>query len=415
MMELASICSLGHRLLTAHLPCGALASTVCTEKWQPANFPDPGVTMSSTRATIMFPILAGLMLAGSPLGAQKVERLDSYEGVAIRILQSNNAGNVHAVIDPALNKVVGYLEGCARAHNIFAHPDGLYYYCSNETENTLDVFDTVTLQLLEQLPLTARPNKAAYNKYNRKIYVGIARAPFVDVFDLDTHEKLGSIPVATGIHNVYVSPDGKWVVAGLNGRSEGSIQVIDASTDQVVREISLVAPNGVIHRVRPMMFLAAEDGSTDKILAQGAAVNGVFVIDWETGETERMLYPPRLPAWKQSAEANQGAPMHGLEVLPDRSAIWASSRLDSRIYGWSLPDFEFIGGVEVGPAANWLTPTPDSRYMYVAVSGADYTVAVDLQELKVVARMTVGAGPKRIDTAVLPLDRVENTTTTQGP
>ena len=364
----------------------------------------------------MFPILAGLMLAGSPLSAQKVERLDSYEGVAIRILQSNNAGNVHAVIDPALNEVVGYLEGCPRAHNIFAHPDGLYYYCANEEANTLDVYDTVTLELLEQLPLTDRPNKAAYNKYNRKIYVGIARAPFVDVFDLDTHEKLESIPVATGIHNVYVSPDGKWVVAGLNGRSEGSIQVIDASTDKVVREISLVVPNtGVIHRVRPMMFLAAEDGSTDKILAQGAAVNGIFVIDWETGETERMLYPPRLPAWKQSAEANQGAPMHGLEVLPDRSAIWASSRLDSRIYGWSLPDFEYIGAVEVGPAANWMTPTPDSRYMYVAVSGADYTVAIDLEKLEVVAKMTVGAGPKRIDTAILPLDRVENTTTTQGP
>jgi len=358
----------------------------------------------------MFPILAGLFFAGSPLGAQKVERLDSYEGVAIRILQSNNAGNVHAVIDPALNEVVGYIEGCPRAHNIFAHPDGTYYYCANEEEHTLDVFDTVTLELVEQIPLTNRPNKAAYNKYNRKIYVGIARAPFVDVIDLDTHERLGSIPVATGIHNVYVSPDGKWVVAGLNGRDEGSIQVIDASTDKVVREISLPDARGVIHRVRPMMFLAAEDGSTDKILAQGAAVNGFWVIDWETGETEQIIYPPRLPAWEQSAEANQGAPMHGLEVLPDRSAVWASSRLDSRIYGWSLPDFEYIGAVVVGPAANWMTPTPDSRYMYVAVSGADYTVAVDLQELKIVARMTVGAGPKRVDTAVLPLDRVENTT-----
>ena len=361
----------------------------------------------------MFPILAGLMLAGSPLGAQKVERLDSYEGVVIRILQSNNAGNVHAVIDPALNEVVGYIEGCPRAHNIFPHPDGLYYYCTNEEANTLDVFDTVTLKLVEQLPLTDRPNKAAYNKYNRKIYVGIARAPFVDVFDIDTHEKLESIPVATGIHNVYVSPDGKWVVAGLNGRNEGSIQVIDASTDQVVREISLPDARGVIHRVRPMMFLAADDGSTDKILAQGAAVNGFWVVDWETGETEQIIYPPQLPAWKQSAEANQGAPMHGLEVLPDRSAVWASSRLDSRIYGWSLPDFEYIGGVEVGPAANWMTPTPDSRYMYVAVSGADYTVVVDLEKLEVIGKMTVGAGPKRIDTAILPPHRVENTTSTQ--
>ena len=372
------------------------------------NFPDPGVTMHSTRATVMFPILAGLMFAGSPLGAQKVKQLDSYEGVAIRMLQSNNAGNVHAVIDPALNEVVGYIEGCPRAHNIFAHPDGTYYYCTNENENTLDIFDTVTLQLVDRLELTARPNKAAYNEYNRKIYVGIASAPFVDVFDLDTHEKLGSIRVPTGIHNVYVSGDGKWVVAGLNGRDEGSIQVIDASTDEIVREISLPGDDGEIHRVRPMMFIAAEDGSTEKILAQGTGVNGVWVVDWETGETEDILYPPPLPAWKRSAEANQGAPMHGLEVLPDGSALWASSRLDSRIYGWSLPDFEYIGAVEVGPAANWMSPTPDSKWMYVAVSGADYTVAVDLEKLEIVARMTVGAGPKRIDTAVLPLDRVEN-------
>tara|TARA_B100001179_G_C18313947_1_gene285068 strand:- start:71 stop:550 length:480 start_codon:yes stop_codon:yes gene_type:complete len=157
-----------------------------------------------------------------------------------------------------------------------------------------------------------------------------------------------------------------------------------------------------------MMFIAAEDGSTEKILAQGTGVNGVWVVDWETGETEDILYPPPLPAWKRSAEANQGAPMHGLEVLPDGSALWASSRLDSRIYGWSLPDFEYIGAVEVGPAANWMSPTPDSKWMYVAVSGADYTVAVDLEKLEIVARMTVGAGPKRIDTAVLPLDRVEN-------
>jgi hypothetical protein len=45
--------------------------------------------------------------------------------------------------------------------------------------------------------------------------------------------------------------------------------------------------------------------------------------------------------------------------------------------------------------------------MYVAVSGADYTVAVDLERLEVIGRMTVGAGPKRIDTAVLPIDRIE--------
>jgi YVTN family beta-propeller protein len=101
--------------------------------------------------------------------------------------------------------------------------------------------------------------------------------------------------------------------------------------------------------------------------------------------------------------------MHGLEVLPDRSALWASSRLDSRIYGWTLPDLKYIGAVEVGPTANWMTPTPDSKYMYVAVSGSDHTLAVDLTKLQIVAKIKTGARPARISTAILPLARVNDT------
>jgi YVTN family beta-propeller protein len=94
--------------------------------------------------------------------------------------------------------------------------------------------------------------------------------------------------------------------------------------------------------------------------------------------------------------------------------VWASSRLDSRIYGWSLPDLKYIGAVETGPTANWMTPTPDSRYMYVAISGSDHTIAVDLQKRQVVAKIKTGARPARISTAILPLDRVNPSTTASG-
>jgi DNA-binding beta-propeller fold protein YncE len=348
----------------------------------------------------------GIFLVGAPLAAQHVTRLDSYDGVAVRILQSNNAGDVQHLIDPVTNQVVGTIEGCPLPHNIFAHPDGRYLYCTSELQATLDVFDARTLELVTQLPLTARPNKGAMNKKLRKIYVGIAAAPYVDVFDVDTHEKITSIEVPTGIHNVYVSPDGNWVVAGLNGRDVGSIQIIDAHTDRVVDSIPLVYEYGVLSRVRPMAFLAGEDGSVDKIFANGSGVNAVWVIDWETRQTEQILHPPPLPAWMRNADGNQGAPMHGLEVLPNRSAVWASSRLDSRIYGWSLPGLEYLGAIEVGPTANWMTSTPDSRYMYVAVSGADHTLAIDLQTQEIIARMKTGARPARIDVAIIPTERV---------
>jgi YVTN family beta-propeller protein len=94
--------------------------------------------------------------------------------------------------------------------------------------------------------------------------------------------------------------------------------------------------------------------------------------------------------------------------------LFASSRLDSRVYAWSLPDLKYIGAVEVGPSANWITATPDSRFLYVAVSGSDHTLAVDVKTLKIIAKIKTGARPARISTAILPLDRVNPPMSTSG-
>jgi DNA-binding beta-propeller fold protein YncE len=233
----------------------------------------------------------------------------------------------------------------------------------------------------------------------------------VDVIDLTTNKLIRSIPVHHPVHNTYVTPDDNFVIAGLSGEvkpGEPTIQVIDPVTDTVVWGMELTGYrqyNRDNHEVRPMAFEANADGSTKRMFAQATGINAVWVIDWTKRQVVDLLWPPPLPAWRKNADGIQTGDMHGLEVLPDRSAVWASSRLDSRIYGWSLPDLKYIGAVEVGPTANWMTPTPDSRYMYVALSGTDQTVAVDLKKLAIVAKIKTGARPARISTAILPLDR----------
>ena len=365
-------------------------------------------------------VLVGVVLLAAPAGAQGVPRLDSYKGVAVRILQSNNAGNIHHIIDPAINRVVGVIKGCPNAHNLTTHPDGLYYYCANEQDKTVDVFDTRTLQLVRQIALSERPNKIVVNKKHRKIYAAIVTRPLVDVIDIATHKVIKSIPVHQTVHNTYVTPDDNYVVAGLRGEvkpGEPTIQVIDPKTDSVVWGMELAGHQQYgrnTHEVRPMAFEANPDGSVKRMFAQATGINAVWVIDWQTRKVVDMLWPPKLPLWKQNADGIQTGDMHGLEVLPDRSAVWASSRLDSRIYGWTLPDLKYIGAVEVGPSANWMTPTPDSKYMYVAISGVDYTIAVDLKKLAIVAKIKTGARPARISTAILPLDRVNPPMPTSG-
>ena len=369
-------------------------------------------------------VAVGVFLLASPVAAQGVPRLDSYNGVAVRILQSNNAGNLHHIIDPTINQVVGIIRGCPHAHNLTTHPDGLYYYCANEQQSTVDVFDTRTLQQVMQIPLSARPNKIVVNKKHRKMYAGIryrtkTGAAVVDVIDLATHKIIKSISVLNPVHNTYVTPDDNFVLAGLTDdppkAGEPTIQVIDPVTDTIVSGIQLTGHKQYgrdSHTVRPMAFEAGPDGATRRMFAQATGINGVFVLDWATRAVTRMLFPPALRPWQQNADGIQGGDMHGLEVLPNKTAVWASSRLDSRIYGWTLPDLKYIGSVEVGPTANWMTPTPDSRFMYVAISGSDHTVAVDLQKLAIVAKIKTGARPARISTAILPLDRVNTPTNT---
>jgi YVTN family beta-propeller protein len=375
-------------------------------------------------------VVCVVLLLAASITAQQVPRLDSYKGVAVRILQSNNAGNVHHIIDPAINKVTGLIRGCPYAHNLTVHPDGLYYYCANESERTIDVFDTKTLKLVQQIQLSSRPNKIAVNKKQRKIYAGIVnrtgkvlgpgfKAPeggslpaIVDVIDIATHKLVKSIPVHAPVHNVYTTPDERYVVVGLRSDpdpGEPTIQVIDPVTDTVAWGLELTGHTQYgrsNHEVRPMTFEANPDGSTKRLFAQATAINGVFVLDWNTRQVVEMLYPPKLPLWKQNADGIQTGDMHGLEVLPDRSMLFASSRLDSRVYAWSLPNLKYVGAVEVGPSANWITATPDSRFLYVAVSGSDHTLAIDTRKLQIVAKIKTGARPARISTAILPLDRV---------
>jgi DNA-binding beta-propeller fold protein YncE len=378
----------------------------------------------------------GACLCATLAAAQGVPRLDSYQGVAVRILQSNNAGTVHHIIDPTTNRVVGLIRGCPHAHNLTVHPDGLFYYCANEQDKTVDVFDTKTLGLVKQIPLSERPNKIAVNKKHRKIYAAIVArtakpaapgvpagskpAAVVDVIDIATHAVVKSIPVHATVHNVFVTPDESQVIAGLRGEvepGEPAFQVIDPKTDTVAWGMELTGHTQygrTHHEVRPMAFEAGPDGTTKRAFAQATGINAVFVIDWNARKVTDVIWPPKLPLWRQNADGIQTGDMHGLEVLPDRSAVWASSRLDSRIYGWSLPDLKYIGAVEVGPSANWMTSTPDSRFMYVAISGVDHTIAVDLRALKIVAKIKTGARPARISTAILPPDRVNPAPTVDG-
>jgi YVTN family beta-propeller protein len=77
----------------------------------------------------------------------------------------------------------------------------------------------------------------------------------------------------------------------------------------------------------------------------------------------------------------------------------------SYAYVHSLPDLKEKGRVFVGQHPEWVTFTPDGRFVYIAAAGDNAVFAVDAVTMKEVARIPVGQVPKRNATAILQVGR----------
>jgi YVTN family beta-propeller protein len=323
-----------------------------------------------------------LFLAALPLAA-----------AGVRIIQTNSAGdNVH-IIDAATDKVVGEIAGIEVNHGAAAAPDGSRYYISNEAESTLDVADARNFKVTRNIKLSGRPNNIAISKDGRRVYVSIIQAPgAVDVIDTASLERIETIPMKAGVHNTYVTPDGRWVVAGsVVGKL---LTVIDPAMNKVAW--ALPFDNGV----RPMAFEQNADGSTRRIFVQLSNVHGFAVVDFAAHkEVARIQMPAAPPGKKPDIDAT---PSHGIGVAPDGKTLWIDSSLNSKVYVYSLPDLKLLGGVDVGRTPDWLTFTPDSRKVYISNAGANSVSVIDVKAMKELTRIKVGYVPKRNITTVAP-------------
>ena len=163
--------------------------------------------------------------------------LAGQSGDVVRVIQTNSAGTNAHLIDPETHEVLAVIEDIPHVHGVAEHPDGLYYYFSNERHSTLDVVDTQTLEVVEHIPLSGRPNNISISKALRKLYVGIRGAPYTDVIDVDTNTLAKAIRMNRAVHNIYVTEDSRYAVASLAPAPETpegpSIEVIDTSTDEI--------------------------------------------------------------------------------------------------------------------------------------------------------------------------------------
>ena len=302
-------------------------------------------------------------------------------------MQTNSTDTMVHLIDPATNRIVDVIEGIPVAHGIVAAPDGTRIYVSAEAETALKVIDTATMDIIATIPLSARPNNVSITPDGRKVYVGIIAEPgAIDVIDTVKLENAKTISVPGGIHNIYVTPDGRNVVAGsIGGRR---LTVLDTTTDQEVW-----AWEG--EPIRPVTISAKPDGSTDKLFIQVSGHHGFVVLDWDTRQEVERITLPDVPPEQRYDSTYNGAPAHGIGISPDGRTVWSTSRMNSHVYVYSLPDLEFVAGIPTGTDPDWIAFTPDSKRAFVANAVSNTVSVIDMENYTEVTQIPVGRGPKR--------------------
>ena len=316
------------------------------------------------------------------------------EAQSAYIIQTNSAGdNVH-IIDPATNTIVAEITGEEVVHGVVAAPGGRRLYLSNESTSTLDIVDIATLTVTKRIPLSGHPNNVAIHEDGRRVYVAIqGTGGGVDVIDTVNEEHVKFIRILRGVHNTFITPDSKYVVAGSTGSATATI--IDTELERPVWSIHFEGG------VRPFTFDTNPDGSTRNMYVQVTNLHGFAVVDFEKRMEVSRITLPDVPPAEQNREGIQGAPAHGIKVSPDGTSLWSTSKINGHVYAYSLPDFEYLGGVKVGVVPDWLTFTPDGKFLYVANAHSNYVSVIDVGAREEIQQIKVGQVPKRNITAIL--------------
>src|SRR6202051_5048878 len=159
-------------------------------------------------------LLLWMLSAATPLAA----------GSAL-IYVTNRGGTTIDVIDAATNKVVHTIGNIESPEVVQFSRDGSQLYIFSRAENFLIVMDRKSGKIVKKVPLSGWANEAQTTKDKKLILVCIRNTGTkaedvgaLDIISTATLEKVKSIPVRRGLHDLAITGDSKFAAAGSAGR-----------------------------------------------------------------------------------------------------------------------------------------------------------------------------------------------------
>jgi YVTN family beta-propeller protein len=316
----------------------------------------------------------GLLLANSMTAA-------SAGNARMLLYVDNSLGDDITVIDLGTMKVANTLKVGQLPHGLCATADGRRLFTTIESEKTLKVIDTGSGKILDTIPLTGRPNECAATPDGRYVGVPIRDGNSVDIVDTTMKKVVKVLPVKEP-HNCFNSGDPNLMYVSSMGGNE--IDVIDLKK----MDYSARVPVGGI----PRPYAVTNDQKT--LYTALTNLHGFVIADIPSRKVVAKVELPAAPPLNCPLEVN--TPTHGLALTPDDRQLWVTSLADSGVYVYDVATKQTSPLIHVGKCPNWISCSPDGQYCAVSNSDDNDTSIIDAHSRRVVARVKVGKGPKRV-------------------
>jgi len=323
---------------------------------------------------------------------------------------SNQQGGNLDIVDPILKKIVWRIDCVSAPDRVEFSRDGNTAYVPDRVEHNVTVIDTRNGAIEAKIPLVARPNVAVLSRDYRKLYVGIwpvrgdeDKRGYIQVVDTEQLKVVKTIETKGGIHDVWMSRDGKILLA--MAPEAHFMDVYDAQTDELLYTCCTEAEIGT------MEMEQAPDGSTSRFFISYSGFPGVVAIDAKTGEeVARVRHPVDTEGPYKGIPHSSGTGkafgFHGAEITPDGKALWVIQ--GSFVYKYELPSLKPLGDVHLAlvdqagkpftPAVegSWLTISPDGQKVFAARPGRNLLSIIDAERMKEEALIPTGEYPLHV-------------------
>ena len=284
----------------------------------------------------------------------------------VRIYITNAAGDSIHVIDPATNTVVQEIKNYVGAHGIDFSPDGTRVYVTNEDTESLDVLDRKTGAVIKSVKLSGHPNIVAATSKGDRTVVAIARGKGgLDIVDAKTLTLKKTIP-AGRLHDVYITPDQKYVVGG--SIPSKMFYAFDLDKEELAWDMKMDLG------VRCMAIETNPDGSTKRVFTQLSALNGFSVVDFAARKEVTKVPLPEPPQQYDHGGYRTNEPSRHQHVAGQQT-LWVTSIPNNAVYVYDVATLKVIGKVDlpsekiaghdkpVSSVPEWVTFTPDGKYL----------------------------------------------------